>query len=888
MRKQFLILSFLFCNIFVYAQGPTAPEAASFEPIDASDMVNLLTGDFTYVMPLVHIPGPEGGYPLTLSYHGGIAVGQEASWTGLGWNVNPGAINRNVSGTPDDWFNTKKYSVIYDKGGVQRSYNIGVSVGWGKNGMFSAGVFASYAVNKSFGGENSYDFNAGVNGGIKLGGAGRTLGLNGSLSLQGVSASTTYNNKSGASSIGLSVSQNFKNGGTSFGLNGSTRSARSISSGSSGSASASLGMSINTRGGGGVTLGNSITGSNSIGIGSPTSAATYSQSSFDLDIPITLPGNINIDIGFSRTRYWLFDTDYKLHNGALYAGKMNDVLSNTPLDIKASFDSYEETSGLNPKRKLDNTNFGFVGYDSYSVTGQGLSGSIEPKILEEGILRTERVSINELTAAYYNYPDNLGDNGTFTNSLDNGKLHFYFTQDNASFLEVNSNNWNTPNSATSYNDIYEFDTSNQNIEANTTIDGELVNGFNSQTNRLRKGSFIETFTNNEIRNSLNQGNPLNFIEAHGINRADEVYSDYGIGGYRITTADGRVYHYSLPVYQKEQFSRSTARNKNPNLEFFEQSQLDAFATHWLLTAITGPDYVDVNNNSIVDEADFGYWVDFEYGKWSDGYAWRTPTVTGFEETPSSISHQWGYKEIYYLDKIKTKTHTALFVKEVREDNRSSIVTIGSSNSPKVYDKNGTRNSILGDDGNFYMQGLYGDLNIGGVSQAANSYGVFKHRVYLNSYPHRTLKLNKIILVNNENISKSNSSESLPILASEIKIDQEWKVFNSAAQLTHDSSENVHDESWMGEFFANVLDEGDITQNAPNIESEALQVINFGYDYELVPSTPNSTAPNGGKLTLKSLSFNGKGNTSLMPPYNFTYFNGSEPYNNENKDDWGVW
>ena len=33
--------------------GPTAPEAMNFEPVDATDMVNLQTGDFTYNIPLL-------------------------------------------------------------------------------------------------------------------------------------------------------------------------------------------------------------------------------------------------------------------------------------------------------------------------------------------------------------------------------------------------------------------------------------------------------------------------------------------------------------------------------------------------------------------------------------------------------------------------------------------------------------------------------------------------------------------------------------------------------------------------------------------------------------------------------------------------------------------
>jgi hypothetical protein len=77
---------------YALTSGPTAPEATSFEPIDTTDMVNLQTGDFTYNIPLMEVPGPEGGYPLSLSYHAGIQTNEEASWVGLGWTLNPGAI----------------------------------------------------------------------------------------------------------------------------------------------------------------------------------------------------------------------------------------------------------------------------------------------------------------------------------------------------------------------------------------------------------------------------------------------------------------------------------------------------------------------------------------------------------------------------------------------------------------------------------------------------------------------------------------------------------------------------------------------------------------------------------------------------------------------------
>lgn len=84
--------------------GPNSPEASSFEPVATTDMVSLLTGDFTYNLPVLSVPGPDGGgYSLSLSYHSGVTSEEEASWVGFGWTLNPGAINRMTRGIPDDY-----------------------------------------------------------------------------------------------------------------------------------------------------------------------------------------------------------------------------------------------------------------------------------------------------------------------------------------------------------------------------------------------------------------------------------------------------------------------------------------------------------------------------------------------------------------------------------------------------------------------------------------------------------------------------------------------------------------------------------------------------------------------------------------------------------------
>src|SRR5690606_17394374 len=83
--------------------GASQPEASSFEPVGTTDMVDLFTGDFTYNIRLFELPGPNGGYPFKLAYHAGIGMDDEASWTGLGWNLNPGSISRQMRGVPDEF-----------------------------------------------------------------------------------------------------------------------------------------------------------------------------------------------------------------------------------------------------------------------------------------------------------------------------------------------------------------------------------------------------------------------------------------------------------------------------------------------------------------------------------------------------------------------------------------------------------------------------------------------------------------------------------------------------------------------------------------------------------------------------------------------------------------
>src|SRR5689334_9318838 len=72
---------------YALSSGPSQPEFENFEPVSTDQMVDLFSGDFNYNIPLLTVPGPNGGYPINLAYHAGIGMEEEASWVGLGWNV---------------------------------------------------------------------------------------------------------------------------------------------------------------------------------------------------------------------------------------------------------------------------------------------------------------------------------------------------------------------------------------------------------------------------------------------------------------------------------------------------------------------------------------------------------------------------------------------------------------------------------------------------------------------------------------------------------------------------------------------------------------------------------------------------------------------------------
>lgn len=146
-----------------FTTGPTQPEMASFQSVNSNNLVDLFSGDFSYNIPLLDV----GGYPVNLHYQSGITMDQEASWVGLGWNINPGVISRNMRGLPDDFkggddkvsktLSMKPNRTLGVTGGIEFEL-----FGWPVNFTGSLGVF--HNTYKGWGTE--VGLNASINAGV--------------------------------------------------------------------------------------------------------------------------------------------------------------------------------------------------------------------------------------------------------------------------------------------------------------------------------------------------------------------------------------------------------------------------------------------------------------------------------------------------------------------------------------------------------------------------------------------------------------------------------------------------------------------------------------------------------------------------------------------------
>jgi len=307
--------------------------------------------------------------------------------------------------------------------------------------------------------------------------------------------------------------------------------------------------------------------------------------------------------------------------------------------------AFDPTSNANYRFNKHTAPYTSLAYDRYTVSGEGIGGSIHPYHLGEVPIHPEM---------------NAGASGEPVSSK---KCQFYFE----SSTTTSVNEQNTGNSA-------------------------IVN---QSTNRIHSGTFVKYFTNGEINSNSNlysSTNPSGYLHdapVTNLSATRRVESDHPselIGAFQVTTPAGMTYHYSLPVYELSSLSVSFDGAGNSQLSSLGSCR---YATSWKLTAITGPDYEDVNGNYCADEGDTGYWIAYNYSQWSNNYEWASQRYNAKSDalispkmvnliTSAVVGNQYrrnnslsfGNSQVYALNYIRTATHTAYFVKSIRLDEQS--------------------------------------------------------------------------------------------------------------------------------------------------------------------------------------------------------------------------
>lgn len=725
-RRRNKLLSIVFIVLFgaqllepvgAYAltSGPSQPEVQSFTPATASEMVDLFTGDFSYNIPLFELPGPNGGYPFNLFYKAGITMDQEASWVGLGWNLNPGAITRQMRGLPDEF----KGDLIHTKMSIKPSVTVGLNAGAGLEIFGADKNTAKPTLKLGFSVmQNSYTgLGYSIDGNF---GFGKTVG--GMTS--GISLGVSLNPKEGIS-VNPSLSLGSKVG--EFGLSAGYHSKEGLSN-ISASHSGSLDF-VDTR----AEMDSQVDG---IGVSSSLSLAHPSYTP-----QITMPmRSVNINAQFKAgaagwgvfvspyisgfySEQWLHDNKRRVPTeayGYLHYGEVDK--SRVLQDITREKDGMVTQDSPNlPMPSLS--------YDIYSAAGQGISAMYRPMRNDFGIVHDAETISKSTTAG-------VGvDIGVFTHAGVNLNLNHarsvsgkWNKNDNQLLSSLQYQKTITDNDFEPWYFKVHGEPSSAVIQETSgdqairvKLNGQLGNYITKASDILenRTQSFpASALSNNQNRKSRTQviqpitngglikgGQELisqfkiEYVNALNVNSVLDrsSFPEHHIAGFTALTPEGLRYNYGLPAYNiyQEEVSFSTQKqpgdvsrvNVNgtgddpeynyPNTdEFLKRTELPSYTHSHLLTSILGPDYVDVTGDGVTAD-DLGYWVKFTYKKTTtdtDHYKWRDPFLKAHYEEgwvtdprDDKGSFTYGEKEMWYLSKAETKSHIAVFSLLERND-----------------------------------------------------------------------------------------------------------------------------------------------------------------------------------------------------------------------------
>jgi hypothetical protein len=801
--------------------GPTQPEFTSFESVNASNLVNEFTGDFMYNIPLLEVPGPHGSsYPVTLSYHSGITSEQEASWVGLGWTLNTGAVTRNKRGFADDF---KNADVIYhndrpDNWTITAGASIGSSEIFGFDlGPVSASVNSSIRYNNYAG----FGYNRGI--GINLNKGLVSLGLNddshgpASFSLN-VNPAALLNKQVQRKIENLPITQ------------------ASIANNSYRTFSQHTNVSLVGSNYGIFSAGEAE---------SPVYVANYTGQShnFTLGIetdPVYVPagftGNVSGSFSIQRNER---STQLK-SNGYLYTGNQK-MLGNDGKELDYVLDYGIRQDNSYNKRDV------FIGVpfnnaDHFVVTGEGISGGFQ--LHHQSIGHFQPYSKENNTriinvGGEMRLPGTVGpglDVGVGSHTLSEGGWENSLPE----FGSADPENFNNDVFFRFNNDLggqWLLDKNDGALSADLhgrNLSVTKVPAFMNDGKRSGRSSYIDFHTNEQIHKATRDGATLSKYEVYTLDaninaqagRASALHKDL-IGEVSVFNEAGYHYVYGLPVYSRDESSISYAVTGTAESDI-EQNYLvkvkadagkigeevrNPYAGMHLLTQITSPDYIDRTLNGI-SEDDFGGYTKFGYEKWygenapngNGYYKWRIPYHAALYQRNALSSSMddvgqvmLGEKEVYYLNFIETKTHVAIF---------------------ETFDRNGIR-----PDGT----GAFSGAGTNALERDAQVLGD--------------------MLIDNGTITNMHKSMSHLKKLSKIKL-------YTKSDLTWDSENNIYR----------------VKRDPVTNQLEApIKTVNFQYSQLLCKGIPNSVFPDQGKLTLERIWFEYNGiSKSTISPYTFEY------------------
>ena len=680
-------------QLFALTGGPSQPEMAGFTPLSTDNMVDLFSGDFHYTIPIMTVPGPNGGFPINLNYNSNIGMEHEASWVGLGWNLNPGAIIRQVRGIPDDFCGdeiVKTYkrrdnnTFLFSTGGGGEVFGANFDIGTSQSTSFIYNTYNGITLCQRFGIAASYV----RNGNIKSKGN-KILTANVGFNLDsdnGITKSFSMNGAAKNLKFGFNYGFNSKSGNYSFScqFTPSVLGAFSLPNTSYSSvanlppihlpmSSFSMGLSAQA-GGSGVYLegfGNlecniisQKTPSNPVKI--PAYGMLYldqansgslqdfnrekelsvDRHSQNLPLPNMTNDVYNINGELMNGSFRAYRSDYgHFHDNALLS-----TSSTQHIGVDAGFGSglqiggdiaFSEGKSYNGDWKSQDycQDISFKNKILYSLNS---NQCISPTLFEPFFFKMS----GEQTASELNYLDDIGGNHVICFPL---KRSFSY------------NIWNG---------LY-----NKYTISNTHSAGSMIHF--EQTNRTKRASNIE------YKMGVSNGNgETHHIKEFSIVNIDGERFTYGKALYNLvekevqfSIGNPNVLDKTIVTTYSEENANGTTRIGKEKL--YSCTETPPYAYSYLITSITSPDYVDINRNGVPDDEDLGYWVKFyysdKYGS-SNPYCWRFPYkgANYFMGDRSNLtddigSYNYGKKEISYLHTIETKTHKAVFYISKRDD-----------------------------------------------------------------------------------------------------------------------------------------------------------------------------------------------------------------------------